>query len=95
MDEHIRKEILDFIWSERLLDNADLQSTPDAEEHAIRIVNKKGEIIDVSLDSSGEMHLMHPEKSIFAFEKDENNKWKPTYFKRLGAHGQPEELFNF
>lgn len=95
MDEKIRKEILDFIWSERLLDNADLQSTPDAEEHAIRIVNKKGEIIDVSLDSSGEMHLMHPEKSIYAFEKDENGKWKPTYFEKLSPIGASKERFTF
>ena len=95
MDEKVRKEILDFIWSERLLDNADLQSTPNAEEHAIRIVNKKGEIIDVSLDSSGEMHLMHPEKSIFAFAKDKTGKWKPTYFEKLSHQGLPEERFTF
>ena len=96
MDEQIRKEILDFIWSERLLDEAELQSTPDAEDCSIRIVNKKGDIMDVKLAlEAGEMHLLAPKKSLFVFVKDEAGKWKPKYFEKLNALGCSEERFMF
>lgn len=83
MDAQVKKDLLDFIWSEGLLARGNLVCSPEHPENSYRIVIKKDEFMDIIAEQDGDMLVVVPEKSIMAFSKKTEKTWEPKYYENL------------